>query len=355
MASATTFSGGSSSSYINGPLAMTVASTSSTVRTYPIGKGSAFRSVTMTITQDAATATAYTAEVFNTAPTSRALAAGHDRVSNDRYYTVTKGVGANVTNASIQLSYDTDDTVSDEISLRIAKDDGAGNWVDLGGTGSASPAGTITSTNNFTSFSDFVLANATGGGNVLPVQLSSFQAVANRAGVVLTWETGSELNNYGFDIERRAVGADLWAKVGFVPGAGTSSSSRLYTFSDRDVTPGRYAYRIKQLDHDGGFSFSSAVEIEIGLTPRELMLGSNYPNPFNPETTIEFTLPDDGRALLKVYNTLGQEIATIFDAQASAGRIYQARFNGASVPSGVYYYVLDHNGQRVVRNFVLMK
>jgi hypothetical protein len=195
----------------------------------------------------------------------------------------------------------------------------------------------------------------TSSSSSLPVQLTSFTAAANRLDAVLRWSTATETNNYGFEIERRSVGSNQYQKVGFVAGAGTSTSPREYSYVDARLAPGRYAYRIKQIDNDGSFAYYSAAELEIGAAAKVFALEPNYPNPFNPETMIEFTLPGDGRAVLKIYNTLGQEVATLFNEDATAGRIYQARFDGSSLPSGVYFYTLSHGGQQQVRKLLLVR
>lgn len=160
---------GSSSGYVIGPMGRYIASTSAATKIFPIGKGSDFRPLSLHITQAATTTTQYVAELFNSAPTNRTLPGTLDKVSNAHYYHLTESAGGSaITSADININYSNNDTVNDVSHLRIAKDDGAGNWVDLGGTGTASPEGSINSTNNFTSFSDFVLANATGGSNFIP-------------------------------------------------------------------------------------------------------------------------------------------------------------------------------------------
>jgi uncharacterized repeat protein (TIGR02543 family) len=154
--------GGNSSAYVDGPLVQTVASTNATTKTFPIGKGSAYRPVTLTVNQDAATATPYTAEVFNTAPVSRTLPSTLSGVSSVRYFSIIKGAGAGLSptlGATIQLSYDVDDGVESASLLRVAKDSGSTYWANLGGSGTGIPSGSITS-NAFFSFSDFVLATA---------------------------------------------------------------------------------------------------------------------------------------------------------------------------------------------------
>jgi endonuclease/exonuclease/phosphatase family metal-dependent hydrolase len=203
----------------------------------------------------------------------------------------------------------------------------------------------------------------------LPVQLTSFTATTSISSVDLKWTTATEVRNYGFEIERRLVQSfkskvssstldlqlETWNYVGFVQGSGTSTSPQEYTFVDQKLAPGRYAYRIKQIDNDGSFAYFSAAEVEIGIAPNMFALGQNYPNPFNPETTIEFTLPSDGPAVLKVYDMLGQEVTTLFNEEAVAGRMYQTRFDGSSLPSGAYFYTLSHRGQQQVRKLLLVR
>jgi pectin methylesterase-like acyl-CoA thioesterase len=137
---------GNNLAYVDGPMIVTVASASSTAKRFPVGKGSIFRPVVLTVTQDAATSTTYTGEMFNAAPPARTLPSTLDAVSSVHYFTITKGTGADVTNATVELSYGAgDDSVSDKTQIRVAKDDGAGNWINLGGSGSADSVGTILS------------------------------------------------------------------------------------------------------------------------------------------------------------------------------------------------------------------
>ena len=198
-----------------------------------------------------------------------------------------------------------------------------------------------------------------GGGAVtapLPVQLSSFVVTANGFGAVLQWRTETELNNYGFEIERRGItGGEAWRTVGFIEGAGTTAAPHEYSFVDRGLPPGRYAYRLKQINLDASSEYFDAAEIEVGLAPMTLSLGQNYPNPFNPITTIEFTLPKTGHATLRVFNIVGQQVATLFDREAEAGRLYKTTFDGAILPSGLYFTRLEFSGQTLLRKMTLMK
>ena len=195
-------------------------------------------------------------------------------------------------------------------------------------------------------------------GNVpLPVELTTFTATCNRLNAELKWSTATEIENYGFDIERRAeFGKDtLWTKVGFVSGNGSSNTPHDYSYTDAKLLSGRYAYRLKQVDLNGTYKYYKTTEVEIGLAAKVLSLSNNYPNPFNPSTNIEFTLPSDGRVVLKVYNILGQEVAELFNGEAQAGRILQARFDATRLSSGMYFYQLQFGGKSLIKRMMLLK
>ena len=146
-----------------------------------------------------------------------------------------------------------------------------------------------------------------------------------------------------------------WTKVGFVTGHGTTNAPQQYSYSDNVGTAGTYSYRLKQIDHNGAFTYSQEVSVQAGEVPRVFGFAQNYPNPFNPTTTLQFTVPNDGRATLKVYNAIGQEVATLFDGVASAGEYHQATFDGSGFASGVYFARLVFSGQTLVKKLLMTK
>ena len=187
----------------------------------------------------------------------------------------------------------------------------------------------------------------------MPVELSSFTASCSKNNVELKWQTATELNNYGFDVERSPSPTPSqreeafnshWIKVGFVNGHGNSNSIKNYSYIDKSLTAsGKYLYRLKQLDNDGAFKYSPEVETNY-ISATNFNLGQNYPNPFNPSTTIKYSIPSVGTSLmefvqLKVYNILGKEVATLVNENKEAGN-YEVRFNASSLPSGIYFYNL---------------
>ena len=91
------------------------------------------------------------------------------------------------------------------------------------------------------------------------------------------------------------------------------------------------------------------------VVPSVFNLAQNYPDPFNPSTTIQFTVPSNGRAILKIFNLLGQEVATLFDGEATEGTYHQVQFNGSNLASGIYFSRLEFGGKMQVKKMLLLK
>ncbi|HRN26156.1 MAG TPA: T9SS type A sorting domain-containing protein [Ignavibacteriaceae bacterium] len=176
--------------------------------------------------------------------------------------------------------------------------------------------------------------------DVVPVELTSFAATTDNKNVNLNWSTATELNNSGFQIER-SNGSE-YQVVGFVAGHGTTTDVQNYSYTDQNVKAGSYTYRLKQVDFNGTFEYSDAIEVEV-LGIKEFALGQNYPNPFNPSTKINFSLAVDSKVSLKIFDVLGQEVATLINGQLAAGS-QEVSFNASSLNSGVYFYRIDADG-----------
>ncbi len=173
----------------------------------------------------------------------------------------------------------------------------------------------------------------------IPVELVSFSAIKVENGVKLSWQTATELNNLGFEIQRISA-AQEWQKVEFVKGQGTSTSINEYSHTDKNVSSGKYSYRLKQIDFNGDYNYSSIVNIDL-TQPVQFKLEQNYPNPFNPTTVISYQLPKNSFVTLKVYNLLGKEIAALINEYQNAGSysvpLSVDKFN---LSSGTYLYEL---------------
>jgi hypothetical protein len=210
------------------------------------------------------------------------------------------------------------------------------------------------SISNVTSFSEFVFASNDEG---LPVELASLTASTVNGNVKISWQTATEVNNYGFEVERsekQEARSEKWEKIGFVKGNGNSNSTKNYSFTDNAVSKsGKYAYRLKQVDNDGSFTYSQIVETDVTVN-LSYTLGQNYPNPFNPTTKISYTIPETGLVTLKVYNIVGEHVAELVNKTQEAGK-YEIEFNGSSLSNGVYFYELKANGFTSVKKLMLLK
>lgn len=198
--------------------------------------------------------------------------------------------------------------------------------------------------------------------SALPVELTNFTVSLKDAVVKLDWETETEVNNFGFEVERRASPIPSkgggqsnyqWEKIGFVNGNGNSNSPKKYSFVDKNAVSGKYYYRLKQIDNDGKFEYSNEIEIDLG-TPMEYTLNQNYPNPFNPTTNIGFQISDRGFVSLKIYDVLGNEVATLVNEEKTAG-IYNIEFNAAELTSGIYFYQLISGDFNQTKKMLLVK
>lgn len=187
----------------------------------------------------------------------------------------------------------------------------------------------------------------------VPVELTSFAANVNAAGQVeLNWSTATELNNLGFQVERKSINGEYLA-IGYVQGNGTTTERKEYSFIDRTVEPGKYVYRLKQMDFDGKYDYSPEVEVDVH-PPLQFSLEQNYPNPFNPSTKIKFGLAENTTVKVAVYNLLGELVATLVNNQLSAG-FYEVEFNATSLPSGMYIYSIETPVFKEVKKMMLMK
>jgi hypothetical protein len=105
---------------------------------------------------------------------------------------------------------------------------------------------------------------------------------------------------------------------------------------------------------DGGGVVSVDDQQNTSNTPQTIYLSKNYPNPFNPSTTIKFTISDLQFTTLKVYDLLGREIATLVNEEKPAGS-YEVGFNGTGLPSGIYFYQLRAGNFSETKKMVLLK
>jgi hypothetical protein len=176
----------------------------------------------------------------------------------------------------------------------------------------------------------------------LPVEMTSFIGIAKGNNVQLTWKTATEVKSSTFEIERRTTSD--WKKIGERKAAGTSNAPREYTYTDNmeNIGGSKILYRLKTVDNDGSFTYSS--EVEVVAIPTAYGLENNFPNPFNPQTKIQYSLPENAKVRLAVYDMLGRQVAELVNEEQNAG-YYEKTFTGSNLSSGMYIYRITAQAQ----------
>ncbi|MGI4832287.1 MAG: lamin tail domain-containing protein [Janthinobacterium lividum] len=359
LAGTTAVLGGSDASFVNGPMRRPVGTVNTTTGAmayvFPIGKGVAYRPLTLTVTSQTGT-TNYRAEQVEGNP-NRTLATPDPngqltRVSSVRYLTLTPynsdvvpvvaqpaGFAGTVT-----LTYGSDDGVTNSMAstLVIAKRSGATQpWANFGrGNSSGTASGGLVTSGPITSFSDFALASTDPAttANPLPVQLVSFAAILLPSGsVALTWTTASELNSARFEVERSLDGA-AFMRIATLGAQGTSTQARTYAARDAAAPTGALYYRLRLVDLDGTSTYSPAVLVAAGPAG-ELALS---PNP----TTGQLHFVVEVAGSYTVRSVLGQEVLRGTTAPGPN------QLEASQLPAGVYLLELRTAAGRQVRRFV---
>lgn len=206
--------------------------------------------------------------------------------------------------------------------------------------------------NDATSFSEFAIG--AGSDNPLPVEIKIFNAEYYNHQIHLNWQTATEINNYGFEVQRKNEYTD-WTKIGFVNGNGNCNSPKNYFFIDNPANGSDFFYRLKQIDFDGRFEFSNELKLTLN-TPNKFFVYQNYPNPFNPETRISYQISAFSHVSLKVYDVLGREIATLVTGFQLPGIYnYQLFTSNYQMASGIYFYTLYADNFVLTKKMLLIK
>ena len=192
---------------------------------------------------------------------------------------------------------------------------------------------------------------------ILPVELATFSVAYKGNNIELKWITATEVNNKGFEIERKTD--NLWKTIGFVSGKGTNTNTNKYYFVDniKNVSyNGSIVYRLKQVDYDGTYKYSNEVVVRVNSNPVEYSLMQNYPNPFNPSTVIKYSVSENTHVILKIFDVLGREVSTLLDEEKTVGK-YTINFNAAQagLSSGTYFYTIKAGNFFQTKKMLLLK
>jgi hypothetical protein len=208
---------------------------------------------------------------------------------------------------------------------------------------------TATQSNNPDNLYGWGIINALSAINsiVVPVELTTFSGTYFNGSVNLQWITATELNNFGFEVEKRDESSGF-EKIAFVDGNGTTTNRVTYNFIDKNLSSNKYYYRLKQLDFDGSFEYSPVVEVDVQQLT-DFKLFQNYPNPFNPTTNLKYYVPYAGQLKIGLYDILGNEIKTLVDKEVQAGS-YQIGVDGSNLASGTYFVkMISQNDQQTIK------
>jgi hypothetical protein len=186
---------------------------------------------------------------------------------------------------------------------------------------------------------------------LIPVELTGFTAEVNKGNVGLNWTTATELNNSGFEVQR-SVNDEGFEKIAFIPGFGTTTEPKAYSYSDENIF-GSLKYRLKQIDLNGDFEYSKIIEV-ISLINLSYELRQNYPNPFNPSTNIKYSVPQSSNVVIRIFDIIGNEIETLVNEKKPAGN-YKVEFDASTFPSGIYFYRLQAGSFIETKKMLLLK
>jgi hypothetical protein len=249
--------------------------------------------------------------------------------------------------------------------------DSGKNWSPL----NSGPTGVVSRNDGIQVLGDYLFVATTSDGiwrlkltdMPVPITLRSFSAapMSQDGHVLIEWMTESEVNNYGFWVEKDTsrISQSFCAIPGsFTAGHGTSQLPQSYSYVDGNAMPGKWVYRLRQIDLDGTIHFSEGKTVDISTTavagelevPTVITLAQNYPNPFNPSTTIRYGLPNRGHVLISVFDMMGRQVAVLEEGEREAG-YHEVRFEGKNLASGMYIYRMVAGKSTEVRKLLIVK
>jgi trimeric autotransporter adhesin len=342
LGSTATLTGGSATSYINGPMAKTLASTSTF--TFPIGNSSKYRPLGVIPTSTAAST--FRAEYLETPPTTSGttFTGGLQEINSAEYFDLQRTSGT--ASARVVLSWGSNSAINGPLGVLVVAHLNGTVWENLGNasTTGSTAGGTITSSVASSNFSPFALGSTLAG--VLPVELVKFSAINQGTYNLIEWTTATEINVKHFVIERSQDGR-IWSTLEIVPAAGTTAEIRKYEVKDPVPFCLTY-YRLRSIDFDGREEvFKSITALK---KCGQFTFGNVFPNPVGEMLTLEFEAGTEGQVEAAITDISGK-IRWQGTIEARAG-FNRANLNLADFRAGVYFLVFENGVERTIHRIV---
>ncbi|NOZ62822.1 MAG: T9SS type A sorting domain-containing protein [Calditrichaeota bacterium] len=256
-----------------------------------------------------------------------------------------------------------DNSDPEKIGRSASSEDHPDTWLNqrvatifCGGTDTFSPSHTGHSAQNYYSWINAVVNRWEKTTSPVSVEFVSFAGIVRNNSVVLNWQTATESNNFGFEIQRESKTNQVFQKIAFLP---ANDFEKIYNYEDKNLTSGIYQYRLKQIDLDGSFQFSPSISVNVGVA-KNFSIDGNFPNPFNSQTMINYSLAKNSKVKILVFDMLGRRVRTLVEDYEFAGA-HQILWNGCDnfhrpVESGIYWLVLSvENGRKLTHKLIVLK
>jgi hypothetical protein len=335
-----------------------------TNRVFPVGTAGFHRPATIAYTTAPASGGTLTARFVEAIPDSNGLpladgATTINRLCVEGYWTITSGDGLGGGTYSLDLLGTAFSGVAVPSSVRIVKRPNSASPWTLDGThlsGGGSVSAPLARRTGMSGFSDFAIGG--GSDNPLPIELASFSLASRGRSVTLSWETASELDNAGFEVQRVAPGESEWRAIASyntrpsLAGLGTSAVGRVYEYVDgidEPLAPGVYSYRLVDIALDGTRTEHLPRSIEIaGAMPALGVRATLAPNPTMTTTDLRLWLESPSRVDIQITNALGERVEWIREIELPAGNS-ELPLPTASYPAGRYLVRIAIDGRALYR------
>ena len=215
--------------------------------------------------------------------------------------------------------------------------------------------------------SDWVIAVGTFNGNAdpgnmanssvcttLPVELTEFSVISDESDIHLYWVTASEENNAGFEVHLSSSGSNFFQTIDYVEGAGTTTKERRYKLTLHNMASGNYTFRLKQIDFDGSFDYSTSINLLHTLSAA-YKIEKPYPSPFRANASIQFSVAKSQNIVAELYDISGRKIRTVYNETVGANSTQEISVYADTLPNGIYFVQIMGETFKATERLVLAR